>query len=314
MGRDLSGASFYMAVQSHEHIISSTKKRAGGTLNALITELRPLDWIKNLFVMVPLLFSGHLFSMPLPVYSLLGFILFCILSSGTYIFNDLVDREGDRRHPVKALRPIASGQISIPLARFVMIVLTVTGLAGAFALGVRFGLIALVFILLHLGYTLGLKDLVILDVLVIAAGFVLRVLAGSALVAAVPSAWIILCTVLLSLFLGFSKRRHELIVLGDRAAVHRKVLKLYSLTLLDQMIGAVLAATVVFYALYTINKGPYQIYSVFFVLYGMFRYLYLTHQEGHGGRAAESFFTDRPLLMTVVCWALFMFWDIYIQS
>jgi hypothetical protein len=148
---------------------------------------------------------------------------------------------------------------------------------------------------------------------VIAAGFVLRVLAGSALVAAVPSAWIILCTVLLSLFLGFSKRRHELIILGDRAGLHRKVLKLYSLTFLDQMIGAVLGATLVFYALYTINKGPYQIYSVFLVLYGMSRFLYLTHQHGHGGRAAESFFSDRPLLITVLGWALFMFWDIYLH-
>jgi 4-hydroxybenzoate polyprenyltransferase len=304
-----------MAVQSHEPIIPSTKKKrsTGGSLRALIIELRPLDWIKNLFVLVPLLFSGHLFAMPLPVHSLLGFILFCILSSGTYLFNDLIDREEDRRHPVKALRPIASGQISVSLARFVMIGLTVTGLAGAFALDSQFGLIALVFILLHLGYSLGLKDRVIVDVLVIAAGFVLRVLAGSALVAAVPSAWIILCTVLLSLFLGFSKRRHELIILGDRAGLHRKVLKLYSLTFLDQMIGAVLGATLVFYALYTINKGPYQIYSVFLVLYGMSRFLYLTHQHGHGGRAAESFFSDRPLLITVLGWALFMFWDIYLH-
>jgi len=302
-----------MAIQSPEPIILSAKNRsAGRTLGSLIVELRPLDWIKNLFVLVPILFSGNLFSLPLLIHSCLGFILYCLLSSGTYYFNDLVDREEDRRHPVKALRPIASGQISLPLARIVMVILTGSGLAGAFALGLRFGLIALIFVLLHIGYSLGLKDRVIVDVLVIAAGFVLRVLAGSLLAGAVPSAWIILCTVLLSLFLGFSKRRHELIVLGDRAAVHRKVLKLYSLTFLDQMIGAVLAATVVCYALYTINKSPYQIYSVFFVLYGMFRYLYLTHQQGHGGRAAESFFSDRPLLATVLGWALFMFWDIYL--
>jgi hypothetical protein len=119
---------------------------------------------------------------------------------------------------------------------------------------------------------------------------------------------------LLSLFLGFSKRRHELVVLGDRAIAHRKVLKLYSLPFLDQMIGAVMAATVVCYTLYTVNNGPYQIYSVFFVLYGMFRYLYLIHQHGHGGRAAESFFTDLPLLFTVIGWTLFMLWDIYLRG
>lgn len=280
-------------------------------MGALIIELRPLDWIKNLFVLAPLLFSGHLFTLTLAVKSLLGFIMFCILSSGAYLFNDLMDREDDRHHPGKALRPIASGQLSIPLARIATAGLAVIGLSGAFALNARFGMIALGFILLHLGYSLGLKDRVIVDVLVIAAGFVLRVLAGSVLAAAVPSAWIILCTVLLSLFLGFSKRRHELIALGDRAIAHRKVLKLYSLTFLDQMIAAVLSATVVSYALYTINNGPHQIYSVFFVLYGMFRYLYLIHHQGEGGRAAKSFFTDRPLLLTVIGWALFMLWDIY---
>jgi 4-hydroxybenzoate polyprenyltransferase len=303
-----------MAVQPSEQVLPSAKKQPGaGSIGALIIALRPLDWIKNLFVLAPLLFSGRLFILTTTVKSLLGFILFCILSSGTYLFNDLMDREEDRRHPGKALRPIASGQLSVPLARVITAGLTISGLAGAFALDSRFGLIALGFILLHLGYSLGLKDRVIVDVLVIAAGFVLRVLAGSALAAVVPSAWIVLCTVLLSLFLGFSKRRHELVILGDRAIAHRKVLKLYSLTFLDQMIGAVMAATVVCYALYTINNGPYQIYSVFFVLYGMFRYLYLVHHRGEGGRAAESFFTDRPLLITVVGWTLFMLWDVYLK-
>ena len=303
-----------MVAQPSEHVIPSAKKQSvAGPMGALIIELRPLDWIKNLFVLAPLLFSGHLLDLALTVKSLLGFIVFCILSSGTYLFNDLMDREEDRHHPGKALRPIASGQLPVPLARTVTAGLAVIGLAGAFALDFQFGMIALVFILLHLGYSLGLKDRVIVDVLVIAAGFVLRVLAGSALAAAAPSAWIILCTVLLSLFLGFSKRRHELVFLGQQAVAHRKVLKQYSLAFLDQMIGAVLAATVVSYALYTINNGPLQIYSVFFVMYGMFRYLYLIHHRGQGGRAAESFFTDRPLLATVVGWALFMLWDTYLR-
>jgi 4-hydroxybenzoate polyprenyltransferase len=276
--------------------------------------LRPLDWLKNLFVLAPLLFSGCLIDYPLAAKSLLGFLLFCILSSGAYLFNDLMDREEDRRHPAKALRPIASGLLPPSMAGGISFGLILVGLIGASALDLRFGMVAFVFSLLHLAYSIGLKDWVIVDVLLIAAGFVLRVLAGSALVAVLPSAWIILCTMLLSVFLGFSKRRHELVLLGGQAKAHRKVLEQYSLAFLDQMIGAVLAATVVSYALYTINNGPLQIYSVFFVLYGMFRYLYLIHHRGHGGRAAESFLTDRPLLATVLGWTLFMLWDIYLRG
>ncbi|MBI3611425.1 MAG: decaprenyl-phosphate phosphoribosyltransferase [Nitrospirae bacterium] len=295
----------------------STTRNASLTTHwtgALLIALRPLDWIKNLFVLAPLLFSGHLSTFTLVVKSLSGFTLFCILSSGSYLLNDLMDRKEDQRHPGKALRPIASGQLSVSQAGIAAMVLTLIGLVGALELDFRFGMAALLFTLLHLGYSLGLKDRVILDVLLIATGFVLRVLGGAALVAAAPSAWIILCTVLLSLFLGFSKRRHELVVLGEEAVAHRKVLMQYSLTFLDQMIAAVLSATIVSYAMYTINNGPYQIYSVLFVLYGMFRYLYLIHHRGQGGRAAESFFADRPLFITVVGWALFMLWDIYLRG
>jgi 4-hydroxybenzoate polyprenyltransferase len=291
-------------------VIPSAKKPAS-LIVALLTGLRPLDWIKNLFVLAPLLFSGHLFTSELVSKSLLGFILFCILSSGAYLFNDLMDREDDRHHPAKALRPIASGQLPPSFVGAISFGLILTGLIGAFGLDLRFGMVASVFSLLHLAYSIGLKDWVIVDVLLIAAGFVLRVLAGSVLIAVIPSAWIILCTLLLSLFLGLSKRRHELVLLGEGAKAHRKVLRQYSLSFLDQMIGPILAATVVSYALYTINNGPLQIYSVFFVLYGMFRYLYLIHHRGHGGRAAESFLTDRPLLATVLGWTLFMLWDIY---
>jgi 4-hydroxybenzoate polyprenyltransferase len=294
-------------------VFPSAKKPASLTV-ALLTGLRPLDWLKNLFVLAPLLFSGHLFTSGLVSKSLLGFILFCILSSGAYLFNDLMDREDDRHHPAKALRPIASGQLPPSLVGPISFGLILTGLIGSFALDLRFGMVASVFSLLHLAYSIGLKDWVIVDVLLIAAGFVLRVLAGSALIAVVPSAWIILCTMLLSLFLGFSKRRHELVLLGERAKVHRKALEQYSLAFLDQMIGAVLAATVVSYSLYTINNGPLQVYSIFFVLYGMFRYLYLIHHRGHGGHAAESFLNDRPLLATVVGWTLFMLWDIYLRG
>lgn len=276
--------------------------------------LRPLDWIKNLFLLAPLLFSGHLLTLPIVGKTLLGFFLFCILSSAAYLFNDLMDLEDDRRHPLKSLRPLASGHLPIFPARVASVGLTVGGLAGAFILDIRFGIVALVFVLLHIGYSLGFKDWVIIDVLLIAVGFVLRVMAGATLADVVPSAWIILCTVLLSLFLGFSKRRHELVLLGEQAMNHRKVLAQYSLNFLDQMITAVLASTIVSYALYAVNNGPYQVYSVFFVLYGMFRYLYLIHHLGQGAHAAESFLTDRPLFATVIGWTVFMLWDVYLRT
>ena len=279
-----------------------------------LTVLRPLDWIKNLFVFAPLIFSGHLLTLSFTLKTMIGFGLFCILSSASYLLNDLLDRENDLYHPEKASRPVASGQLPISQVRMAMMGITLIGLAGAFSLDTHFGMVALAFTLLQTGYSLGLKDWVIVDALLISSGFVLRVVAGATVVAVVPSAWIILCTVLLSLFLGFAKRRHELIILGEKASAHRKVLQQYSLPFLDQMIATVVSATIVSYALYTINNGPSQIYSVFFVLYGMLRYLYLIHQREQGGHPAKSFFTDRPLVATVVGWILFILWDIYLNG
>jgi 4-hydroxybenzoate polyprenyltransferase len=302
-----------MAHPPSEQAVGSAQKSSLSGPAVWLAELRALDWLKNVFVLAPLLFSGHLLSSDLILDSLIGFVLFCALSSASYVFNDLFDLESDRHHPAKASRPLVSGRISVGQAKIVLSVLLLAGLAGAFALNPRFGLVALVFVLLHVAYTLRLKDRVLVDILIISFGFVLRVLAGATVVNVMPSAWIILCTVLLSLFLGFSKRRQELVLLGPSAGTHRKVLRHYSLPLLDQMISAVLAATIVSYALYTVNNGPYQVYSVFFVLYGMLRYLYLVHRHGQGERPAESFFTDPTLLITVLCWTLFMFWDIYLS-
>lgn len=298
---------------SEQAVASARKDSLTSGPAAWFAEIRPLDWIKNVFVLAPLLFSGHLLTPGLVLNALVGFAIFCALSSASYIFNDLFDLEGDRHHPAKAARPLVSGLIPLYKARIATVVLALTGLAGSFVLNPRFGLVALVFVLLHIGYTLRMKDWVIVDILIISFGFVLRVLAGATVVNVMPSAWIILCTVLLSLFLGFSKRRQELVLLGAASGAHRKVLRHYSLPLLDQMISAVLAATIVSYALYTVTNGPYQVYSVFFVLYGMLRYLYLVHRHGQGERPAESFFTDLPLLLTVLGWGLFMFWDIYLS-
>ena len=280
---------------------------------AWIIALRPLDWTKNLFFLAPLLFSGQVADINLVLKALAGFGLFCILSSGSYLFNDIVDLEKDRRHPEKARRPIASGQIPVFQAKIGAVIFLSVGLGGAFLFQTDVGILVFFFLLIQISYSLGLKDWVIVDILVISAGFVLRVLAGAAVISVTPSAWIILCTVLLSLFLGFSKRRHELMLLGNNASTHRKVLEHYSLPLLDQMISAVLSATVVSYALYTINNGPFQIYSVFFVLYGMLRYLYLIHKHGEGGHVAGSFWGDRSLLVAGASWVIFMVWDIYLR-
>ena len=304
-----------MAIYPSEHVVPSEGKIS--LLSPVVTwisALRPLDWIKNFFVLAPLFFSGNLWTLPLILKAVMGFGLFCLLSSGSYLFNDLMDRENDRHHPEKASRPIASGRITPFSAGIASAGLVAIGLTGGFLLDPVFGWVCLVFILVHLAYSMGMKDWVIVDVLLISAGFVLRILGGSAVVSVAPSAWIVLCTVLLSLFLGFSKRRHELVTLGEGATSHRRVLDHYSLNFLDQIISAVLSATIVSYALYSINNGPFQIYSVFFVLYGMIRYLYLVQHRGHGGRPAKSFFADTPLLATTIGWALFMAWDIYFRG
>lgn len=284
-----------------------------GGMMAWWNALRPLDWLKNLFIVAPLVFSSQLGDSEVVIKTSLGLALFCLLSSAVYLFNDLVDVEDDRRHPVKSRRPLASGVISRTGVKLLAATLVVTGLAGSIFLAGEFALIALGYVLLQISYSLILKNWVIIDVMVIAAGFVLRVLAGSVLAGVVPSAWIILCTALLSIFLGFSKRRHELAAAGTQASSYRKVLGQYSLGFLDQMISAVMASTIVSYALYSINNGPFQIYSVTFVLYAMFRYLYLVHQKGQGGNAAGSFLSDLPLNAAVLLWGLFMLWDVYIR-
>lgn len=183
---------------------------------AWFTSLRPLDWTKNLFFLAPLLFSGHVADADLVLKALAGFVLFCILSSGSYLFNDLIDLEIDRSHPDKKRRPIASGQIPVLQAKIAAMILLGIGFGGAFLFEKHVGLLVFFFLLIQISYSLGLKDWVIIDVLVISAGFVLRVLAGAAVISVTPSAGIILCTVLLSLFLGFSKRRNELTLLGTR--------------------------------------------------------------------------------------------------
>lgn len=281
-----------------------------GVLAAIVVSMRPRQWVKNVVVFAALVFSKHLFEPAPLVRTLAAFLLFCAISGAVYIINDLFDADRDRRHPLKARRPIAARHLgTLPALTAVALLLTASMMAG-FALSPPFGAVLLIYVALNVAYSLWIKEVVILDVMVIASGFVLRAV-GGALVINVPiSQWLILCTILLSLFLAFCKRRQELESLAD-AHEHRAILKEYSVGFLDQMINVVTPSTLVAYILYVVSPevemklGTKYLYlTVPFVLYGIFRYLYLVHQRGQGGSPTRALLIDRPLLITVALWAL----------
>jgi 4-hydroxybenzoate polyprenyltransferase len=280
-----------------------------GSPITILASMRPLQWIKNLFLFAALVFSGHLFLPGDLARTLVGFVCFSLSASGVYLFNDIADIEKDRLHPVKSRRPLPSGRITVGTAYAASAILLAAGATGGYLLEPRFFAVLLTYILINILYSVYLKNVVILDVMTIAAGFVLRVLGGAAIISVPTSEWLIICTVLLSLFLGFSKRRHELTMLETSADDHRTVLKYYSPYFLDQMIGIVTASTVMSYVLYTISEDTLQkfhtknlIYTVPFVLYGIFRYLYLVHRNDEGGDPTRLALTDRPLLVNMILW------------
>lgn len=278
---------------------------------ALIRSLRPAQWAKNLFVLAPLVFAQRLLDLDAAGAALAAFGAFCLASSTVYLINDLRDREEDRKHPLKRHRPIAAGDLSPPAALVAVGVFGAASLGAAFALGAATGTFTTVYLVLNLLYSLGLKNQVILDVMTLSLGFVLRVLAGAAAIGVGVSGWLILCTVFLSLFLAFSKRRHELILLADGAADQRQVLSHYSPTFLDQMINVVTASTVVSYALYAISDDTVKrfgtealIYTELFVLFGVFRYLYLIYQRPDERNPTEVILRDPPFLINLALWGL----------
>jgi len=279
-------------------------------LKALLLTLRPEQWIKNLLVFAGVMFGGRLLDVSSLWAAITTFAVFCALSSAVYIFNDIADREADRQHPLKSSRPIAAGDLSPAAAAFAGAGLAGAALAVATILTPRLGLVAAAYLVLLLLYSAALKHFVIVDVLVIAGGFVLRAVAGAVAVAVPISHWLLVCTTLLALFLALSKRRHELTLLGEGAVGHRRILEEYSPYLLDQMIAVVTASTLVAYTLYTTDAetaarlGTTRLgLTVPFVLYGIFRYLYLVHQKRGGGSPSTMLVTDRPLLACVALWA-----------
>jgi 4-hydroxybenzoate polyprenyltransferase len=281
------------------------------TLRLLVIALRPEQWTKNLFLFAGVLFGARLLDFEATARAVAAFAVFCALSGVVYIFNDLADRAADQRHPLKRLRPIASGQLSPTTAFTAAIVLGIVGLAAAVWLSPMFALFAGAYVALLVVYSLVLKHLVIIDVLTIAAGFVLRAAAGAVVVYVPISHWLLVCMTLLALFLVLSKRRHELTLLTDDATTHRPILEEYSPYLLDQMIAVVTASTLVAYSVYATSvetaerlKTTRLGLTIPFVLYGIFRYLYLVHQKRAGGSPADLLLTDRPLLACVGLWAL----------
>src|SRR5215216_881400 len=279
-------------------------------LNLLIS-LRPGQWTKNLFVFAALVFAQRLTDAGAVLKAGIAFFVFCGLSATVYLINDVLDREQDRRHPLKANRPIASGALSSSVALTMAAFLGTAAMIAALALGWQFFQIAAGYLVLLVAYSAFLKHLVILDVLTIAAGFTLRAAAGAAAIAVPISHWLLVCTTLLALFIALSKRRHELTLLADTAIDHRPILGEYTPYLLDQMIGVVTASTLIAYAFYTISPettakfGTDQLgLTLPLPIYGIFRYLYLVHQKEGGGSPAEMLLTDRPLLVCAALWVV----------
>lgn len=277
----------------------------------ILKSLRPQQWIKNFFIFAPLVFSRNLLNGPLLIKTAEAFVAFCLVSSAHYIFNDLRDIEEDRRHPVKCLRPLASGRLKKGPAVAALLVIAAAGLGLAATLGLPFFLAALSYLVLQTVYSMWLKHVVIMDIFVIAAGFVIRVVAGGLAIRVEISSWLLLCTMLLALFLAMGKRRYELVLLDKDAASHRPILREYSTDLLDQMISVVTSSTLVAYCLYTISAETvakfgthHLVFTVPFVLYGIFRYLYLIHRKGGGGTPEALIIRDKPLLAAIFLWVV----------
>jgi 4-hydroxybenzoate polyprenyltransferase len=277
----------------------------------LLYSLRPRQWTKNLFVFGALVFAQRLGDAASVFKAVIAFVVFCALSGTVYLMNDVLDREQDRRHPLKAQRPIAAGTLSVKVAVIAATLLGIASLAVAYAMGLPFFAVSAAYLSLQFAYSVFLKHVVILDVLSIAAGFTLRAVAGGAVLRVPVSHWLVLCTSLLALFLALGKRRHELLLLADHAIEHRPILEAYSPYLLDQMISVVTASTLIAYAFYTISPETTAKFgtsllslTIPFPLYGIFRYLYLVHRRDRGGNPSDLILEDRPLLVCIALWGL----------
>ncbi len=279
-------------------------------LKALLKTMRPRQWSKNIFLFAALVFDKQLFDLQALARTLAGFVLFCLISSSVYIFNDITDAEADRQHPDKKHRPIASGALPVNVALAAGALLVLISLSVGYLLAWEFMLVLVIYLVMMLLYSKWLKHIPILDVLILAAGFVLRVHAGVTLISVERfSPWLYVVMTLLSLFLGFGKRRAELTLLTENAGAHREVLKGYTIPLLDQYILIVSGTTIVAYSLYTFSApnvpaNHSMMLTIPFVVYTIFRYLYLIQVEHAGGEPEEILLSDRPFQLALILWGL----------
>ena len=282
----------------------------------IIIAMRPKQWTKNLLLFAGLVFTHHLLDLPQVLSAVAGFFIFCGLSGVVYLYNDLRDVEGDRQHPLKCSRPIAAGKLSPGVAWVACVVVAVVCLAGSCALNARFAAYAWAYFIMMILYSAGLKHVVILDLMIVALGFVVRAMAGVRAVETpgqhLPiTPWFITCVLFLALFIVICKRRHEVVLLADSAANHRPVLEHYSTAFLDQMVSVATSATVISYALYVVtgtsreipeSRKEYMIWTLPFVLYGVFRYLYLVYRRDKGGSPETLLLQDVSLLVNIGLW------------
>ncbi|MDY6862446.1 MAG: decaprenyl-phosphate phosphoribosyltransferase [Thermodesulfobacteriota bacterium] len=288
------------------------------TFLPLFRSLRPEQWVKNVVIFAGVIFAQKFFYPDYLLKTTCAFILFSLTSGVVYIFNDIIDLERDKNHPVKKFRPLARGELKIWQAALFGGNLLLFCLILSFLLSQNFFFVVIWYLLLQMLYTISLKKIVILDVFAIACGFVLRVIAGAQVINIPISSWLLICTMLLALFLALTKRRHELILLNNNSGFHREILKEYSVSLLDQMIILVATATVLTYILYTMAQETVEKfstdnlkYTIPFVLYGIFRYLYLIHQKGQGGRPEKVLLSDVPLLINIFLYGLIVLFILY---
>jgi 4-hydroxybenzoate polyprenyltransferase len=278
------------------------------SMPAVIRALRPAQWIKNGVVFAGVVFGGRLLDPSAFLGAAMAAVCFCLLSSGFYLLNDVRDLRADRVHPLKRLRPVAAGALSVSAAVVLGVALVVVAIAMASSLGPKFVLVALTYTALMTAYNLGLKQMVILDVFAIATGFVLRAVAGAVAVDVAISPWLLVCTMLLALLIGFGKRRSELLEL-ERAALHRRNLESYSASMLDQSLAVTAAGALIAYAVYTFGSdaAPHDhrmMLTIPIVAYAIFRYLYLLYRRGLGGAPETMLLTDRPLLTSLALWSI----------
>ena len=290
-----------------------------GVMNIVIGLLRSFrfrSWTKNLIVFAGLLFARHWRDPHALLMTSLAALGFCLASSTVYLFNDIADRESDRFHPEKKNRPIASGQLPVPVAATAAIVLAAGVLVTSWLLAPTYAVIVSTYLVMQLAYSYRLKHVVILDVLIIAMGFVLRALAGVTILKdagfseVAISPWLMMCTFFLAVFLAFAKRRYEVVSLGENASGHRKILEEYSPGLLDEMMGISTASCIIGYSIYSVSDRTMELVStklwvtIPFVVFGIFRYLYLVHIKGHGGSPDRLLLSDMPLLLNILLWLL----------